>query len=187
MPDNALTPDPAPSTGEIGALRREVDGLVESQRLYNATLESSDRIGRQFGRTLTNAFIGLAVQGKGFGAVLNTLVASLSRIALRAAFKPLETAFGSALQSLISAPPLFSGASVAAPSGFPVSAGVPVSGGLVSSSAVAGSFASPSSMVAAAPSVVLNVTTPDAESFRRSETQIAALLARAVGQGQRNL
>lgn len=36
-------------------------------------------------------------------------------------------------------------------------------------------------------SVTFNVTTPDAESFRRSETQIAAMLARAVGQGRRNL
>ena len=35
--------------------------------------------------------------------------------------------------------------------------------------------------------VTFNVTTPDAESFRRSETQLAALLARAVSQGQRNL
>jgi phage-related minor tail protein len=36
-------------------------------------------------------------------------------------------------------------------------------------------------------SVTFNIATPDAESFRRSETQIAAMLARAVGQGQRNL
>ena len=36
-------------------------------------------------------------------------------------------------------------------------------------------------------SITFNITTPDADSFRRSETQIAALLARAVGQGQRNL
>ena len=35
--------------------------------------------------------------------------------------------------------------------------------------------------------VTFNVTTPDADSFRRSETQVAAMLARAVGQGQRNL
>jgi hypothetical protein len=35
--------------------------------------------------------------------------------------------------------------------------------------------------------VTFNVTTPDAESFRRSETQVAALLARAVALGQRNL
>jgi hypothetical protein len=36
-------------------------------------------------------------------------------------------------------------------------------------------------------SVVFNVSTPDVDGFRRSETQIAALLARAVGNGQRNL
>jgi hypothetical protein len=36
-------------------------------------------------------------------------------------------------------------------------------------------------------SVTFNIATPDAESFRRSETQIAAMLARAVGQGHRNL
>jgi hypothetical protein len=35
--------------------------------------------------------------------------------------------------------------------------------------------------------VTFNVTTPDAESFRRSEGQIAAMLSRAVGRGSRNL
>ena len=35
--------------------------------------------------------------------------------------------------------------------------------------------------------VTFNVATPDVDSFQRSETQIAALLARAVAQGQRNL
>jgi len=35
--------------------------------------------------------------------------------------------------------------------------------------------------------VTFNVTATDADSFARSESQIQALLARAVGQGQRNL
>ena len=35
--------------------------------------------------------------------------------------------------------------------------------------------------------ITFNVATPDAESFRRSETQMAALLSRALAQGQRNL
>jgi len=35
--------------------------------------------------------------------------------------------------------------------------------------------------------IVFNVTTPDADSFRRSESQVAAMLARAVQFGQRNL
>lgn len=39
---------------------------------------------------------------------------------------------------------------------------------------------------AAQQTITFNVTTPDAPSFARSETQIAAVLARAVGRGQRN-
>ena len=35
--------------------------------------------------------------------------------------------------------------------------------------------------------VTFNVTTPDAESFQRTQTQVAAMLARAVTLGQRNL
>ena len=36
-------------------------------------------------------------------------------------------------------------------------------------------------------SVTAQVTTPDADSFRRSEAQVAAMVARAVALGQRNL
>lgn len=36
-------------------------------------------------------------------------------------------------------------------------------------------------------SVTMNIATPDAESFRRSETQVAASLARAVARGQRGM
>jgi phage-related minor tail protein len=38
---------------------------------------------------------------------------------------------------------------------------------------------------AAPVSVTVNVTTPDADSFRRSEAQVSAALARAVARGQR--
>jgi hypothetical protein len=33
----------------------------------------------------------------------------------------------------------------------------------------------------------MNISTPDAEGFRRSESQIAAMLSRAVSRGQRNM
>jgi phage-related minor tail protein len=36
-------------------------------------------------------------------------------------------------------------------------------------------------------SVVVNITTPDAASFQKSKSQVAAMLARAIAQGQRNL
>jgi phage-related minor tail protein len=36
-------------------------------------------------------------------------------------------------------------------------------------------------------SVTVNIATPDADSFRRSEAQVAATLARAVARGRRGL
>jgi hypothetical protein len=40
---------------------------------------------------------------------------------------------------------------------------------------------------AAATQVTVNITTPDAPSFRQSQGQVAAMLTRAVERGQRNL
>lgn len=46
----------------------------------------------------------------------------------------------------------------------------------------------PNAAIAAArPQLVVNITTQDAQSFLRSRSQVAAMLARAVNQGQRNL
>ena len=39
----------------------------------------------------------------------------------------------------------------------------------------------------AASNVTINIATPDAESFRRSETYLTGLIARAVARGQRGL
>jgi len=35
--------------------------------------------------------------------------------------------------------------------------------------------------------VIVNISTPDAQSFRQSQSQVAAMMARAVSRGQRNL
>ena len=39
---------------------------------------------------------------------------------------------------------------------------------------------------AASPNVVVNISTPDVDGFRRSQSQVAAQLGRALGRGQRN-
>jgi len=187
MPDSTPTSGSPLAGTDIGAMRLELDALTESQLQLNMALAGGDRLGRQFGRTLTNALIGLTVQGKGFGDVLNALVTSLSKIAVSAAFKPLETAFGSALQSLISSPSLVSGGSIATPSVLSLASGF-FSGGSASSLPGSGQEASSyASSAANSSNIIFNVTTQDAASFYSSETQIAAMLARAVAQGQRNL
>lgn len=169
----------------FGDVRSEIEALAASQRRLNLELGAAGQLGQQFGRSLSAAFVGLAVQGKSFGDVLSSLALNLSRLTLNAAFKPLESAFGSAFQSLLSAPAPISGGSLAMPEAFAAATmSRPVVAAAASSLPFSNAVATGSN---AGPAIVLNISTPDADSFRRSETQVAAVLARAVGLGQRNL
>ena len=152
-------------TVDASALRRE---LTEAERMT-----------RSFGNALGDALEGGIVRGRSLGDVLRGLGARMSEIALSAALKPVETAFGSIFSKITSsalggASP-FSGGGLAAPA--------PLSGGLSAPAA-------PEARAAAAPPsapVTVNIATPDAESFRRSEAQVSAALARAVARGRRGL
>jgi len=171
-------------------------------------LAKASGYGRQFGRSLTSAFEGIALRGKSLGEVLRSLALSLSRIALQAAFKPLERGIGNLVSGLVGGSfgfakggvlsrglpvPFAAGGVIASPIAFPLAGGrlgvagergpeaiLPLARGADGRLGVRGEGGQ-------GIAVTFNVTTPDAESFRRSETQIAALLARAVAQGQRNL
>ncbi|MFV0294842.1 MAG: phage tail tape measure protein [Hyphomicrobiaceae bacterium] len=184
------------SPNNIAQASSEVAGLLANQKELSSELAISDRAARQFGRTLTTAFLGLAVQGRNVGDVIRQLALSLSRLTLNAAFSPLQNALGGALQGLIgsgltsAAQSLVSGTGLAAPAALPLTITPGQATNLASNtSSAAGQpqLVPPGMATSSAAPVIFNVTTPDSESFRRSETQIAAMLNRAVAQGQRNL
>jgi phage-related minor tail protein len=171
-------------------------------------LAKASGYGRQFGRALTSAFEGIALRGKSLGEVLRSLALSLSRMALQAAFKPLERGIGNLFSGLFGgafgfakggvlargAPvPFASGGVIASPIAFPLTGGRVGIAGERGAEAIlplargADGRLGVRAEGGAGISVTFNVSTPDADSFRRSETQIAAMLARAVAQGQRNL
>ena len=50
-----------------------------------------------------------------------------------------------------------------------------------------GQITSNAALTSRGASVTVNITTPDAASFQKSRSQVAAMLARAIAQGQRNL
>lgn len=170
-------------------------------------LAQSARLGRQFGHALTNAFEGIALRGRGLTDVLRTLAFSLSRMTLQAAFRPIEQTFGNFLTQLLSGVafqnggvirqglpvPFASGGVIASPTLFPLQGGRVGLAGERGAEAILPLARGPDGRLGVQASntsginVTFNVTTPDAESFRRSETQIAAMLARAVSQGHRNL
>lgn len=170
-------------------------------------LARAARVGRQFGTSLAAAFEGLTLRGRSLGEVLRSLSLSLSRMALRAAFRPLEQGFASMFTSLLPGVgfarggvvhggipvPFASGGIIASPVAFPLAGGRLGLAGERGPEAIMPLARGPDGKLGvraqASPgiAVTMNIATQDAESFRRSETQIAAMLTRAVALGQRNL
>ena len=173
-------------------------------------LAESARLGSQLGRSLATAFEGIAIRGRGVSEVLSGLALSLSRIVLNAAFKPLGNMLGNIVGGLLGGGggfafaqggviqrgmpvPFASGGVVSAPTTFPLAGGrvglmgergpeaiMPLARGSDGRLGVRAEAQRPLA-------ITFNVTATDAESFRRSEAQLAAMLARAVGHGQRAL
>jgi phage-related minor tail protein len=173
-----------------------------------AELRTAASLGRQFTSALGNAFEGVAIKGRGLGDVLRALALRLSEIVLKAALKPLEQGFGNFLTGLFSGGlgfakggvigrgmpvPFAQGGVIQSPIAFPLAGGRLGVAGERGAEAILPLSRGPDGRLGVAArgsggiAVTFNVTTPDAESFRRSETQVAAMLARAVALGQRNL
>jgi len=180
---------------------------ADTGELQRQLLETA-RLGRQFGAILSSSLADVAVRGRGVGDVLRSLALRLSEIALKAAFRPLTDALGGALAGALSGGvafakggvvrgplpvPFAAGGVIASPIAFPLAGGRLGLAGERGREAILPLARGPDGALgvraqgAAGIAVTFNVTTPDADSFRRSEAQIAALLARAVSQGQRNL
>jgi phage-related minor tail protein len=169
---------------------------------FRKGLSEASRLSGRFASDLTRAFTDAALKGRALNDVLKQLAFALSRHALEAALAPITGAFGSALSQLVGgaglvpgAPrPFAQGGVIASPIAFPLAgrrfgiageagpeAILPLSRGRDGRLGVRAEGGAP------ALNVTFNVTTPDADSFRRSEGQIAAMLHRVVGRGARNL
>lgn len=166
------------------------------------------RLGRQFSNTMVGAFEGIAIKGKGLNDVLRSLAVSLSQLVLKAALRPLGDAFGGFLQSLFASGtgfakggvlrqsmpvPFAGGGVIQSPVSFPLAGGRVGLAGESGPEAILPLARGPdgrlgvTAQTGGATNIVFNVTTPDADSFVRSQSQVAAMVARAVAMGQRNL
>ena len=169
-------------------------------------------LGRDFSRSLVGAFEGVAVKGKSLQDVFKGLALDLSRMVLKSAFKPLEQGLGSVLGGLFSgglggvggasgvasvAPslpiPFAKGGVIQSPVGFPMGGGRRGVAGERGAEAILPLGRSRDGRLGVVSqggggiSVNVNISTPDVEGFRKSESQVAAAMARAVRAGQRNL
>lgn len=167
-------------------------------------------LGRRFSNSLAGAFRDVAIRGKALGDTLKGLTLKLSELVLKAAFKPLEQGLGNIFSGLFSGGlgfakgaafggqatpvPFANGGVIRSPISFPLGDGRTGIAGERGAEAIMplargadGSLGVKAVQGGGGVTVNFNVVANDAASFAKSESQVAAMLARAVSYGQRNL
>jgi len=190
---------------ERGGKRKDRGKGSEFEREMN----EATRLAQGFGRAMTQAFQQAVVQGKDLDDVLKGLMLRLSSMALRAALKPIEDGLSGMLEGLFggifgqpgqtggaaqtSVIPFAKGGVVAAPTYFPLGPSLGLAGEkgaeaiLPLSRGSDGRLGVRTQGEARPLAVTVNVSTPDAASFRRSEAYLSGAIARAVSRGERSL
>jgi phage-related minor tail protein len=184
---------------------------TDEAEALKAVLSDLEGRSRSFGSALTGALVSATRGGKGLEDVLKSAGLRLSEIALSAGLKPLEGLLGSALTGLAGSvasglggattfaaggvpgrvTPFAEGGIVSAPTYFPMGGNLGLMGEAGSEAILPLKRGSDGSLGVAggggAMNVVFNVTATDAQSFRKSEGQIAAMLTRTVSRGRRGM
>ena len=169
---------------------------------FDAALKGLEDRSKQFGAVLTNALKGAVVSGKSLEDVLRGVGLSLAGMALDAGLKPLQGLLSNVFSGLLGGilpfakggvTPFASGGVVASPTFFPNGDSIGLMGEAGSEAILPLGRTSDGRLGVASGGgkgniqVVMNVTTQDASSFRKSEAQMTAMLARAATRGTRYL
>ena len=169
-------------------MTQEIERLGLETEALKTQMGELDRLAQGLGNRLASAFAGAALQGRSLQDVLKGLALSLSRMALSAALKPLGAAIGSAMGRVT---PFADGGVVNSPVLFPMRGGATGLMGEAGPEAIMplarGADGKLGLRAGAGAQVTVNIQTPDAQSFQRSQSQVQAAIARAVARGQRNL
>ena len=173
-----------------------------------AKLATTSRLGQQFSNRLVTAFDNLAIKGKSVGDVFKSLALNISNLALKATLQPLTSGLASMFQGLVGGAmpfakggviqngtpvPFASGGVIASPISFPLAGGASGLAGEKGPEAIMPLTRGSDGRLGVAAAgggaqqITINISTPDAASFNRSQTKIAAMIARAAAAGQRNL
>lgn len=192
----------------------ENDGLVVSVGADLTDLETSlddvshfaDEIGQSIGASLTGAFEQAISGGQSLSEVFRNLALQMSSSVLRAALNPVQDFASSAatnvLGSLLGAAngavvsggkvtPFARGGIVSGPTTFPLRSGTGLMGEagpeaiMPLSRGTDGRLGVRTQGGAQPVSIVVNVASPDPQSFQRSESQIAAVMSRALSRARR--
>lgn len=169
-------------------------------------MRRATREGRDFGNALGNAFEGAALKGRSLSDVLKKLALDLSRVALDRAAQTISGAVSNGIGTMLGSVtanadgnaiadgrvlPFAKGGVISSPMLFPLRGGTGLAGEAGAEAILPLRRGADGRLGVAteggAMNITFNVTATDAASFRRSESQIAAMLARVGARGQRNM
>ncbi len=183
--------------GDVAAMTAAFEQeLGRLQATMNDTGRDVASLQRTISTGLRKAIDGLVFDGSKLTDAFQTIGKSMLDAAYSAALKPVTSHVGGVLAAGVegltnSLLPFARGGIVNGPMAFPVRGGtglmgeagpeaiMPLARGPDGRLGVRGAGGGPVT-------VVMNITTPDVQGFRRSKSQIAAELGRVMGRGQRN-
>ncbi|HEX4535228.1 MAG TPA: phage tail tape measure C-terminal domain-containing protein [Rhizomicrobium sp.] len=176
--------DISPLSSSLDAATKALAAFT-SGPVYNASQTIEKAIGGSF-QTVETTIINAVLRGEAsLRDLANTALAEFDRVSERDFItKPIEGLLNSALGSVFD----IGGARAA---GGPVAANIPYlvgeHGPELFTPASGGEIAPNANAARQTPTVVVNIQAQDAASIMKSQSQIAAMLTRAVARGQRNL
>ena len=200
------------SLGATQSVAAAFDGeLARMKETMAATGRDVAALSGAIGRGLRSAFEGLVFDGQKLSDVMKQLAQSIAEAAYAAAIRPVQQHLGGliagAIEGVVAGAigfrdggafaqgrvmPFAHGGIVSGPVRFPMRGGTGLMGEAGPEAIVPLARGADGKLGIRAEgggrpmSVVMNVTTPDVEGFRRSQGQIAAQVTRALSRGQRN-
>ncbi len=169
-------------TGKVAALTLQTAAL-------RSEMQGLTRMADGFGQTMVRSFAGAIIHGRKLSDVLKSLALSLAGQALSSALGPLGSLVGGLVGKV---QPFASGGIVNSPTLFPMRGGTGLMGEAGAEAIMPLARGGDGKLGvrmngAGSTHVTVNISTPDAASFRQSQSQVASVVARAVARGQRNL
>lgn len=179
-------------------MAEDVDIRVNADtRPFEEALANLQRLAASFGTQMAGAFRSAAIDGKDLDTVLRRIGLNLAGMALRQGLAPLASMAGPVLGPLVSGLggilPFAKGGVVRAPTAFAAGGTLGLMGEAGAEAILPlrrgsdGRLGVASDGGGGAINITFNVTAADAGSFRKSESQITGMLARAVSRGSRTL
>lgn len=179
-----------------------IDQLTLQTEVLRTQMTGLDALAESLGSRLVTAFSSAVIHGTKLSDVLRGLALSLAQTSLTQGLKPLGDLLGGLFGKIVpnatgnvfahgGVMPFANGGIVNSPTLFPMRGGAGLMGE-AGPEAIMPLARGPDGRLgvrggAGGVNVTVNISTPDAQSFTRSQSQVAALMARAVTRGQRNL